>query len=639
MELKTQDSSRGSTATLDYQVSARKYRPGTFDDVIGQGHVVQTLMNAIATKRIAHAFLFSGTRGVGKTTVARILAKALNCEQGPTGTPCNTCANCVEITQGTSVDVVEIDGASNTGVDDVREIRENVKFTPFRGQYRVYIIDEVHMLSNSAFNALLKTLEEPPAHVVFIFATTEIHKIPATILSRCQHYNFRRISKAEIARRLRHVAEQDGLTIEDRSLMALARASEGSMRDGLSLLDQIIAFGAKAIRHQDLETLLGAVPQERVRAMIEAVIEQDSPKALQVVAGLLDQGHDLRAYCADLVEYVRNMLVAAVVPPGPELRGLIEASEEDLTRLAGDAQRFTVEQLQELFRLCAAAEDSLRTSAHPRFALETAAVRATRLLRASDGTAISIGLASQPGAPASTGRGNAQPQASSQSSDRATRPGTPRGDSPKENQEAAKKAPAVSGGPARAQSVVRPPEAADPAKVPAPRAMSPSITPLPSEPVRHEREAMSPSEGSPATVDVNWEQFQEAVTANHPNIAPFLEMGRLVGMEGPLITLGFAKHATAARSMLEKEDNLRALAALGERLYGSPLRIRIVEVSEQEPGSVPTMKQLRVAKEQEQHLILTQRAKAHPLVKQALEMFGGELAEVRTTAPVQEVQE
>ena len=385
---------------MDYQVSARKYRPGTFDDVIGQPHVVQTLMNSIATKRIAHAFLFSGTRGVGKTTIARILAKALNCEQGPTGTPCNTCANCLEITQGTSVDVVEIDGASNTSVDDVREIRENVKFTPFRGQYRVYIIDEVHMLSNSAFNALLKTLEEPPAHVVFIFATTEIHKIPATILSRCQHYNFRRISKAEIVLRLRHVAEQDGLAIEDRSLMALARASEGSMRDGLSLLDQVIAFGGKTIRHQDLEALLGSVPQERVRALVEAVIEQNSAKALQAIAGLLDQGHDVRAYCADLVEYVRNMLVAAVVPSGPELRGLIEASEEDLALLARDAERFTVEQLQELFRICTAAEDSLRISAHPRFVLETAAVRATRLLRRSASVAVGKDQAAQSDVPA-----------------------------------------------------------------------------------------------------------------------------------------------------------------------------------------------------------------------------------------------
>ena len=184
---------------------------------------------------------------------------------GPTGTPCDTCSNCLEIAQGTSVDVMEIDGASNTSVDDVREIRENVKFAAFRGKYRVYIIDEVHMLSNSAFNALLKTLEEPPPHVVFIFATTEIHKIPATILSRCQHYNFRRIARTEIVERLRHVVEQDQIVIEERSLMALARASEGSMRDGLSLLDQAVAFGGKTIVHTDLETLLGAVPQELVR--------------------------------------------------------------------------------------------------------------------------------------------------------------------------------------------------------------------------------------------------------------------------------------------------------------------------------------------------------------------------------------
>jgi DNA polymerase-3 subunit gamma/tau len=275
---------------MDYQVSARKYRPGAFHEVIGQSHVVQTLVNAITTKRIAHAFLFSGTRGVGKTTVARILAKSLNCEQGPTGTPCETCANCSEITQGTSVDVIEIDGASNTGVDDVREIRENVKFTPFRGSYRVYIIDEVHMLSNSAFNALLKTLEEPPAHVVFIFATTEIHKIPATILSRCQHFNFRRISTSEIVRRLRHVADRDDITVEDRSLAVIAQASEGSMRDGLSLLDQAVAFGGKTVRHTDLELLLGSVPREQVRALILAVIAGDSPAALRIIAQLLECG-------------------------------------------------------------------------------------------------------------------------------------------------------------------------------------------------------------------------------------------------------------------------------------------------------------------------------------------------------------
>ncbi|HEY6973557.1 MAG TPA: DNA polymerase III subunit gamma/tau, partial [Nitrospiraceae bacterium] len=370
---------------MDYQVSARKYRPGTFNDVIGQPHVVQTLVNSITTKRIAHAYLFSGTRGVGKTTVARILAKALNCERGPTGTPCGTCANCQEIAQGTSVDVIEIDGASNTSVDDVREIRENVKFAPFRGQYRVYIIDEVHMLSNSAFNALLKTLEEPPSHVVFIFATTEIHKIPATILSRCQHYNFRRIARTEIVERLRHVAQQDGIALEDRSLTALARASEGSMRDALSLLDQAVAFGGTTIVHADLEALLGAVPQELVRGMIQAITGQDSAAALRMLANLLDQGHDLRAYCADVVEYLRNMLVASVVTAPQDLRGLIEASAEDLLQMAADARLLSPEQLQELFAIFTQAEDALRFSAHPRFILETAAVRATRLARRSDG--------------------------------------------------------------------------------------------------------------------------------------------------------------------------------------------------------------------------------------------------------------
>ena len=619
---------------MDYQVSARKYRPGTFDDVIGQSHVVQTLMNSIATKRIAHAFLFSGTRGVGKTTVARILAKALNCEQGPTGTPCNTCANCQEITQGTSVDVVEIDGASNTSVDDVREIRENVKFTPFRGQYRVYIIDEVHMLSNSAFNALLKTLEEPPAHVVFIFATTEIHKIPATILSRCQHYNFRRISKAEIARRLRHVADQDGLSIEDRSLLALARASEGSMRDGLSLLDQIIAFGGKTIRHEDLEALLGAVPQERIRAMVEAVIQQDSAKALQVIAALLDQGHDVRAYCADLVEYVRNMLVAAVVPSGPELRSLIEATEEDLTQLVRDAGRFTVEQLQDLFRMYAAAEDSLRVSAHPRFVLETAAVRATRLLRNAEVQPTSSRPGVQPEKPAADRR--VVTPAPAQSQEKATPPQPAKPADAKVSQDSIAK-PSVSGGSAsKVSTAARPREVATP---PAASSSAPMNAPASAASVQREPKVAAPAEASAGAVEVNWEQFQDAVSMNHPNIAPFLEMGRLVKIEGGLITLGFAKQATTARSMLEKEDNLQALATLGESLYGCAVRIRIVEVAEQDPGAAPTMKQIRVAKEQEQRLILTQQAKAHPLVKQALEMFGGELAEVRTTAPAQEVQE
>ncbi|MBM4126868.1 MAG: DNA polymerase III subunit gamma/tau [Nitrospira sp.] len=555
-----------SVTTLDYQVSARKYRPGTFDDVIGQPHVVQTLMNAVSTKRIAHAYLFSGTRGVGKTTVARILAKALNCEQGPTGRPCNVCANCQEIAQGNAVDVVEIDGASNTSVDDVREIRENIKFTPFRGHYRVYIIDEVHMLSNSAFNALLKTLEEPPAHVVFIFATTEIHKIPATIVSRCQHYNFRRIARTEIVERLRHVASQDHLVMEERSFLALARASEGSMRDALSLLDQVVAFGGRTISHPDLEALLGAVPQELVQGLIQAVMVQNSPAALRVLANVTDQGHDVRAFCAEIVEHVRNLLVAAVVPPAG-LRALIESSEEDLVQLATDATTLTPEQLQELMGIFTQAEDSLRFSAHPRFVMETAAIRATRLVRQQE---------SSPARPL-------QP-ASAPSNPKSSPPPLPI------KTEAAGSSPAA------------------------------QAAPIPATPQQPNRRSA-----------LNWDAVQDHVAATLPNIAPFLEAGRFIGMEGNLVTIGFAKQATLARTRLEKEEHLLALAKICQEESGQPVRIRIVELSETDPPG-PTMAQVRAAKEQDQRLVLFQQARANPTVKRALEIFGAELAEVRRVA-------
>jgi len=592
---------------MDYQVSARKYRPGTFDDVIGQPHVVQTLVNAITTKRIAQAYLFSGTRGVGKTTVARILAKALNCEQGPTGMPCGICVNCTEIAQGHSVDVIEIDGASNTSVDDVREIRENVKFTPFKGAYRVYIIDEVHMLSNSAFNALLKTLEEPPSHVVFIFATTEIHKIPATILSRCQHYNFRRIAKTEIIARLRHVAEQDGIELEERSLAALARASEGSMRDGLSLLDQAVAFGGKSIVHAELETLLGAVPQELLRSLIQSIISQDSAAALRTLSQLVEGGHDLRAYCADVVEYLRNLLVVSVTP-SQEWSVLIEASTDDLAQLSADKASLTPEYIQQLFALFTQAEDALRFSAHPRFVLETAAVKATRLLRKE-------AVAPEPPARAAFS-GPAQPAAVRSEKTPTSRP---------------------AGGPVPSRSTAS--DAAVPVPRPAPGgAAANTIRPPSPEPSKRSAGAQTTETRPPQAVTLDWERLQEEVGHSFPNIAPFLEMGRLVAIEGNAVTIGFGKQATVARAMLEKADNIQALTSLCERMSGQPVRVRVVELTDTDPPG-PTMAQIRAAKEQEQKLVLLERAKAHPVVKQALEIFGAELADVRTISNRQEVQE
>lgn len=597
---------------MDYQVSARKYRPGTFDDVIGQPHVVQTLMNAVSTKRIAHAYLFSGTRGVGKTTVARILAKALNCERGPTGRPCNVCVNCQEISQGNAVDVVEIDGASNTSVDDVREIRENIKFSPFRGHYRVYIIDEVHMLSNSAFNALLKTLEEPPAHVVFIFATTEIHKIPATILSRCQHYNFRRIARTEIVERLRHVAEQDCLVMEERSFLALARASEGSMRDALSLLDQAVAFGGKTISHPDLEVLLGAVPQELVQGIIHAVVAQDSPAALTVLANVMDQGHEVRAFCAELVEHIRNLLVAAVVPPA-ELRTLVESSEEDLTQLAADAKTLTPEQLQELMAIFTQAEDSLRFSAHPRFVMETAAIRATRLVRQRESSiARSLQPPSAPSNPKSSVPASPIKAETVGSSTTASAVVPP----PDRSPSASSRSPVSSR--SKPEGHLAPIQPSDPsgAKV----TMATPAVPIPATP--------QPPNRRPT---LNWDAVQDQVASALPNIAPFLEAGRFIGMEGNLVTIGFAKQATLARTRLEKEEYLLALAKICQEESGQPVRVRIVELSEMDPPG-PTMAQVRAAKEQDQRLVLLQEARANPTVKRALEIFGAELAEVRRVA-------
>jgi DNA polymerase III subunit gamma/tau len=588
---------------MDYQVSARKYRPAAFRDVIGQPHVVQTISNAIASKRIAHAFLFSGTRGVGKTTMARILAKALNCEQGPTATPCDTCVNCREITQGNSVDVIEIDGASNTGVDDVREIRENVKFTPFHGHYRIYIIDEVHMLSTSAFNALLKTLEEPPAHVVFIFATTEIHKIPATILSRCQHYNFRRIPHAEIVQRLRFVVQQDGLTMEDRSLSSIARTSDGSMRDALSILDQVVAFAGKTVKHGDLETLLGTIPQEHVRAMIAAIIAKDGPAAVGVIAQLLDQGHDFRAYCADLVEYARHMLVAIVVPAAQDLRSLIEAPEEDVRQIVADAKAFTVEQAHELFRILSQAEDALRLSAHPRFVLESAAIRATRLL---------VPGASAPAAPAMAGP--APPR-------QATAPATP----------------AAPGRPTSGYSPAAPAKPAQTRPAPSPTPPPPpTASPKPAPPKPPAQPAdTKPLQAAPPPLQLNWDQVVEHVSGRHPNIGVFLEMGSLLGIEGNQLMIGYPSNASVARGMMEKPDNQRLLADLCTELAGRPVRLKIVELADgQTAASSPA--QSRAAKARSQKDALLEQTRAHPLVKQARDVFGSDLVDVRQAAPSKE---
>jgi len=361
---------------MSYQVLARKWRPQIFDDVVGQGHITRTLQNAITSGRLAHAFLFSGPRGVGKTTTARILAKALNCVQGPTPVPCGTCDSCLETTAGTSIDVVEIDGASNRGIEHIRELREAVKYAPTVGKYKVYVIDEVHMLTNEAFNALLKTLEEPPPHVIFIFATTEPQKIPATIHSRCQRYGFKRIPLNEIITRLRMIAGSEGITITDQGLSLIARAAEGSMRDSQSLLDQAVSYSGMEIKDEDLQTTLGSVAQLSLLKFTAGLLSRDAAGLLQQVDGLLEQGQDMRQFLSGVVEHVRNLLVVKIAAdPGQ----IVELPAADIEAIRQQAAGVESEPLLMLFDSLSKTLDDMRWAPHQRFTLEIGLVKACNL--------------------------------------------------------------------------------------------------------------------------------------------------------------------------------------------------------------------------------------------------------------------
>lgn len=331
-------------------------------------------MNAIRLQKVAHAYLFSGVRGVGKTSLARILAKALSCTANPT--PCNRCDSCKEITEGRSVDVIEIDGASNTGVEDIRDLREKVKYLPLRGKYKIYIIDEVHMLSNAAFNALLKTLEEPPAHLVFIFATTESHKIPATILSRCQHFTFRRIARSEIIAQLRRITGERKVDVSERGLILIAKAAEGSMRDALSFLDQAISYGGEKVTEEDLFVLLGRMGEEKFHFLLRAIHQKDAPAVLGLAKEIADHGYDLRQFLADWMEHLRHLIVAQNVE-GAE--GWIDLPSEEIDEIRSEALLFSREELQRLFSLFARLLEEIRNAPHPHLLFEVALMKAILL--------------------------------------------------------------------------------------------------------------------------------------------------------------------------------------------------------------------------------------------------------------------
>jgi len=363
---------------MSYQVIARKWRPQTFEAIVGQKHATETLQNAIRTGRVAHAYIFSGVRGVGKTTTARVLAKALNCAQGPTPTPCNQCDSCREITAGTSLDVIEIDAASNRGIDQIRELREMVRYAPASSRYKVVILDEAHQLTDEASNALLKTLEEPPESVIFVLATTRPEDLTETIRSRAQHFHFRPLAFGEIVQSLARIAREEQLTAEAGALAVMARAAEGSLRDALSLLEQARGYCGENITDQQIRELLGVVSEEVLDELVEAITAQSAERTLKLAHRLIAEGQNPQSFCREAIRHFRNLLVARVAGANSEL---IAAPADERPRLEAQAARFSEEDLTRAFAILLETDDDLRRKPDVRLHLELGLLRLVNAAR------------------------------------------------------------------------------------------------------------------------------------------------------------------------------------------------------------------------------------------------------------------
>lgn len=563
---------------MSYLVLARKWRPQVFADLVGQEHVSQTLQNAITTDRVHHAFLFTGARGVGKTSAARIFAKALNCQQGITTTPCGTCPSCVDITASQGIDVLEIDGASHNGVDDIRELREAVRYLPSQARYKIIIIDEVHMLSKSAFNALLKTLEEPPAHVKFIFATTEPHRIPLTILSRCQRFDFKKIALPALVARLRYIVDQEGVSISDAGLAAVARQGGGSMRDALSTLDQVIACCGEQIDEETLQQLLGQVGSQLLLATLNAIFQREPGAALGLVHQVDDLGYSFRQFCQQLVELLRALVLLKVVADPSDLLDFSEAEVEDLRALG---EPLALDDLQRVLLALVRSEVELADSSYPRLTMELTLVKLATLPTGIEITTLIERLTSLEQQLA--GRVSALPE----------------------------------------NPISRP----EPIKT-----VVSDEPPLPDEPPEasgDEVAATLPAAGSNRTVagDKSWGGLVDFVR-NHrrPRISSLLEQANLLRLELPLLQIAMPlKFYSLADT--EMQQSLRDLAA---EYFLTPVDIEIVKGRDDEPQP-PSLHQERLQQESDRQRKLRENALEHPMVKAALEIFQ---AELETVTPI-----
>ncbi len=524
---------------MAYQVTARKWRPRQFDEVVGQEHITATLKSAVHSGRVAQCYLFCGPRGVGKTTTARILAKVLNCADPGDGNPCEACDSCQSIASATSMNVLEIDGASNNSVDDVRELREVVRYAATAGVYKIYIIDEVHMLSTAAFNALLKTLEEPPEHVVFIFATTEVQSVPDTILSRCQRFNFRRISTGQIATHLGTIAQAEGIAVEEGALHLLASRADGALRDAESLLDQVVSLGAE-VSQQAVVQVLGLVDRGLYFELLDAMREAAPARVLDVVAQAVDEGADIEEFVYGLAELLRHLLFAKIQGGADELD-----MAEDARRRCGElADAMAVEDLLRMMQSLLDVEADLKRSLQPRFRLEIALVHLALMGRSVDVGELlrrlqSLeGAAPRPAAPPPLGSGPREPAAPPQPSSR--------------------REPAAPPPPAQ-QQVAAPAESSNAASVAAP---------------------------SFDQLRTNWAGLVNAVGAAKRSVASFLNMATLDSLEGHVLKLSFgAADRFAMTQVIKNRENIEEIAKVK---YGWRLRLEAVANKVEQPASQAT---------------------------------------------------
>jgi DNA polymerase-3 subunit gamma/tau len=605
---------------MSYVVLARKWRPQTFDDLVGQEHVSRTLSGAIASGRVAHAFLFTGVRGVGKTTSARILARALNCEKGPTVTPCLSCPPCVEIGEGVALDVQEIDGASYTGVDAVRQLQETIPYRPARDRFKIFIVDEVHMLSTAAWNAFLKTLEEPPPHVKFIFATTEVAKVPVTILSRCQRYDFKLIRADRIAARLEQVVQAEGVRADDEAIRILAREAGGSMRDAMSLLDQVVAWvgdSTSALTAESVGRILGVAARSVHHRLAGAVLAGDPSTCLDVVAELAEQGFGLQHVARDFLSYLRDLVVARA---SDHPRELLEMPDAELADLRALAEKSAVDDLSRIYLSFSRAFDDVARSAQPRGAFEMALVRLARrppmvpidellerlssLERRVSSRGPAAGGSSAP--PASGGAPQGRPHARPPGRDPSHRASGPAEAAPNEVATAAPVRP-------------MPPHDA-PRPLPPPASSSPPPISPPASEARPQPRALDDSAAG------DWAAILERVARHKPHIASVFAHAAPLGIGRDGVVLGLERGSFLADQAATQEARDLLTDAASEH-FGTRVAVEI-DLSGRH-GERQTLAARHSAEAAAQRDAARQRVREHPLVKAAQELLGAELRDVR----------